>query len=348
MRDYKEHLLHSGASIEDALYRLNILAKDAVLFIVDADQKLLGSLTDGDVRRGLLKGARLQDKVEKIIQAKPKFIRKGEKNIEKIISLRDKNFRIIPVVNDYNVVINVINFGLLKSYLPIDAVIMAGGKGMRLRPLTENTPKPLLKIGDKPIIEYNIDQLSKFGIDDFWVAINYLGEQIKNHLQKTYNTNIQIEFIKESKPLGTIGALSLIKNFKHDHILLTNADVLTNLDYEHFFLHFLQQDADFSVVSIPYKVNVPYAVLETTNGHVLSLKEKPTYTFYSNAGIYLMKRELVEYLPDADFYNATDLMECLIAEGKRVISYPLMGYWLDIGKPEDFEKAQRDILQLKL
>ena len=139
----------------------------------------------------------------------------------------------------------------------------------------------------------------------------------------------------------------MIKNFKNDNILLTNSDILTNLNYEHFFLDFISQDADLSVVTIPYSVDIPYAVIETLNNDIKSFKEKPTYTYYSNGGIYLMKKSVLKYLPEESFFNATDLMELLIEKGKKIISYPLSDYWLDIGKHEDYEKAQKDIKHIK-
>ncbi|WP_298542668.1 nucleotidyltransferase family protein [uncultured Aquimarina sp.] len=347
MRNYKEHLLETESTIKQALVRLDKLASDAILFIVDKEDKLIGSLTDGDVRRGLIKGITIEDKVNDIIQENPRYIRKGEENIQKIIEYREGNFKIIPVLSQEDKVVNVINFRKLRSYLPIDAVIMAGGKGTRLRPLTENTPKPLLKVGDKPIMEHNLDRLALYGIDDFWVSVKYLGEQIENYFGNGVTRNTKIDYVWEDEPLGTIGAVSKIKNFEHDYILVTNSDILTNLDYESFFLDFIELKADLSVVTIPYQVNIPYAVLETDNGRVKSFKEKPTYTYYSNGGIYLMKRSALRFLPNDSFFNATDLMEKLINEGLKVVSYPLTGYWLDVGKHEDFERAQRDINKIK-
>jgi dTDP-glucose pyrophosphorylase len=347
MRHYKEHLIPSGTSIREALKVLNELAKDAISFVVDENDKLIGSLTDGDVRRGLIKGAELEQQVDDIIQSHPRFIRKGEQDIEKVIEYRENNFKVIPILDKDNRIVNVINFGKLKSYLPVDVVVMAGGKGTRLRPLTEKTPKPLLKVGDKPILEHNIHRLSLFGIDDYWISVNYLGEQIEDYFGNGKHKNLNIDYVWENEPLGTIGSVSKIDNFIHDYVLVTNSDILTNLDYEDLFLRFKEEEADFAVVTIPYKVDVPYAVLETTNGHVMSFKEKPTYTYYSNGGIYLMKREVTERIPKDSFYGATDLMEELIADGKKVLSYPLSGYWLDIGKPEDFEKAQEDIKTIK-
>ena len=347
MRDYKEHLISSTTVIKDALIKLDILASDAILFIVDENNILIGSLTDGDIRRGLIKGVAIDSFVTDVIQANPKFIKYGDRDISKIISYRESNFTILPVLNNKNQVISIINFRNKRSYLPLDAVIMAGGKGTRLLPLTIDVPKPLLKVGEKPIMEHNLDRLSLYGIDNYWFSLNYLGEQIEEYFKNGKEKNIKINYVWENKPLGTIGALSKIKNFQNDNILLTNSDILTNLDYEHFFLDFIRQDADFSVVTIPYHVDIPYAVLETLNNNITSFKEKPTYTYYSNGGIYLMKKSVLKFLPEDSFFNATDLMELLIKKGKKIISYPLSGYWLDVGKHEDYEKAQKDIKQIK-
>lgn len=343
----ENHFIHSGSKIKVALEKLNTLGKDAILFVINDKTELFGSLTDGDVRRGLLKGFNIDSKIDDIIQSNPRFIRKGERNITKLIDYRTNNFKILPVLaKDSDQIVNIINFRKLKSYLPIDTVIMAGGKGTRLLPLTEKTPKPLLKIGDKPIMEHNIDRLASYGIDDFWVTLNYLGEQIKDYFKNGFSKNIKINYVWENQPLGTIGSVSQIDNFEHDYILVTNSDLLTNIDYEAFFLDFVDKDADLSVVSIPYKVNIPYAVLELKSGQVESFKEKPTYTYYSNGGIYLMKKEVLKNIPKETFFNATDLMQKLIQNNKNVVTFPLMGYWLDIGKHEDFDKAQDDIKSL--
>lgn len=344
---YKKHLLAKGHKIKDALTLLDNLAKDAIIFIVDENEKLIGSLTDGDVRRGLLKGFGVDDLVENIIQQNPKFIRKGERDIKRVVEFRENNFRIIPILDKDDRIVNVINFRKIKSYLPVDAVIMAGGRGERLRPLTDLVPKPLLKVGDKPILEHNLNRLCLFGIDDFWITVKYLGEQIEAYFGNGEERNTIIQYIYETEPLGTIGSVSKIKNFIHDYILVTNSDLLTNIDYEHYFLDFIKQDADFSVATIPYRVDIPYAVLETSNGHVVNFKEKPTYTYYSNGGIYLMKKELLKLIPIEKHYNTTDLMEELIKIGKKVVSYPLEGYWLDIGKHEDYLKANNDINFIK-
>jgi len=347
MRSYKEHLILNGSTIKQALGVLNDLSQDAILFVVDDNDKLIGSLTDGDVRRGLLNDFTVESKIEEIIQPNPRYIRKGNYDIQKIIKYREEEYRVIPVLDDNDVVINVINFRYIKSYLPIDAVIMAGGRGQRLQPLTDTMPKPLLKIGNKPIMEHNLNRLAMYGIDDFWVSVKYLGEQIECYFGSGKQKNINIEYVWENEPLGTIGAVAQISNFKHDYVLITNSDLLTNIDYEQFFLEFIKQGADLAVLTIPYQVAIPYAVLETEKGEVKSFKEKPTYTYYSNGGIYLMKKEMTHLIPKSKFYNATDLMEELLNQNKKIISFPFSGYWLDVGKHEDFEKAQIDINNIK-
>lgn len=343
MNSLSTYLILSGSTVLEALEQLNNQIFDPILFVVNRDNQLIGSLTDGDIRRGLLLGKKTEDTVNDIIHKNPKFIRKGEKDINKIIEYRNRNIRVLPILDKNHCVVNVISFRELKSYLPVDAVIMAGGRGERLRPLTDDVPKPLLEVGEKPILEHNIDRLRLYGIDDFWVTLRYLSNQIVNYFGDGSSKDIHIEYVHETEPLGTIGSVSTIKNFIHDFVLVTNSDLLTNIDYEHFFLDFIKEDADMSVVTIPYSVDIPYGVLETNNGHVINFREKPTYTYYSNGGIYLIKKEILQHIPFAKHYNATDLMKYLMDNHKKVISYPLSAYWLDIGRHEDYIKAQKDI-----
>ena len=343
MKKYNRHLILKGSNVKNALIKLNKISKDAILFVVDKNDKLIGSLTDGDIRRSLLKGHDIESKIDDIIQPNPKYIRKSNYKIRDIVELRKNNYRIIPVVDDDDRIVNILNFRFLKSFLPIDVVIMAGGRGQRLKPLTDKLPKPLLMVGDKPIIEHNIDRLKKFGIEDVWISINYLGDMIEQYFGSRMEKDININYVREVIPSGTIAAVSTINNFKNDYILVTNSDLLTNIDFEQFFIEFLKQNADLAILAIPYKVNVPYAVLDSKNGKVKNLVEKPTFTYFSNGGVYLFKRELINLIPKNKFYNATDFLEDLIKNNFNVISFPFSGYWLDIGRHEDYKKAQMDI-----
>lgn len=347
MLNYKKHLIKSESLIKEALVQLEKLAEDAIIFVVDQNEKLIGALTDGDIRRGLINGVGINDSINIVLKKNPRFFRKDNYKIEQVVEYRDAFFRIIPILDMEDRIIKVINFRNVRSYLPIDVVIMAGGRGQRLMPFTKNKPKPLLQVGDKPIIEHNLDRLAIFGVDYFWISVNYLGEQIEDYLGNGHHKNVSIEYIKEDKPLGTIGSISLIKKFYHEYVLIINSDILTNIDYEHFFMKFIKKDADMAVVTIPYQVNIPYAVLETRNGNVVNFKEKPTYTYYSNGGIYLIKKSMLKHIPQNEYFNATDLMETLIQNGNNVISYPLVGYWLDIGSHDDYKKAQAEILNIK-
>ena len=346
--DWKKHLVHEHITLLDAIQQLDRLPQDAILFLHNDRTELVGSLTDGDVRRGILKGVDLQSSAFQFCQKNPRFLRQNDTSIEQIKTFRQQNLKIVPILApDSNQIVGLINFRITCSQLPIDVVIMAGGEGQRLRPLTLKTPKPLLYIGDKPIIQYTLDSLMYFGIKHIWLSVNYLAEQFTSLTEK-YQDKIELALVKEDRPLGTLGSVSLVKSFINETVLVCNSDLLTNLNYESFYQDFVVSGADFSVVSIPYDVEIPYAVLEVADNRILGLKEKPTYTYYSNGGIYLMKREILDLIPANEVFSATDMMELLIEKGYKVRSYYHTGYWLDIGKHEDFKKAQEDIKQLKL
>jgi dTDP-glucose pyrophosphorylase/CBS domain-containing protein len=347
--DFAKNIINEQSTLKEALEKLNSLAsRDSLtLFVTDAGHALVGTLTDGDIRRGLLSGITLADVVGKIMQRKFKFIRRNGFDIAFIEELRKKEIELIPLLNEENQIIKIIDLNRKKSILPLDAMIMAGGEGTRLRPLTLDIPKPLVQIGGKAIIDYNIDRLDDYGVDNFFVSIKYLGEKIKAHLGDGSDRELRISYTREEKPLGTIGALTLVENFQHDVILIMNSDLLTNIDFEDFYKSFMDGGADMGVASIPYQMSVPYAVFELDNMDVKSLKEKPTYTYYSNAGIYLIRKKLIDLIPRDRLYNATDLMDEVIARKMKLVHYPILGYWLDIGKYEDYYKAQEDIKHIK-
>lgn len=345
--NFRKHLINRDSTIKYALELLSNIGMETILFAINDKGQLIGSLTDGDIRRGLLNEISLNSSILEIINPNPKYLRKDSYSIDEINKLRDNNYMVVPVVNSSDIILNIISFSSMNSYLPIDVVIMAGGLGSRLKPLTDKTPKPLLKIGDKTIIDYNIDRLISFGVDDFWISVRYLADQIKDHFGNGNTRNVSIEYVSEDNPLGTIGAVSKINNFRHDYVLVTNSDILTNLNYESFFKDFIEKDADMSVVTIPYDVEIPYAVMETKTNKILSFIEKPTYTYYSNGGIYLIKKSILKNIPKNKLFNSTDLMELLLEKKLNLISYPMHNYWLDIGKPKDYLKAQNDIKHIK-
>lgn len=344
----KKHLFSIKDNVRNALIRLNELSADAILIVVNDDNVLKGSLTDGDLRRGFISGLGFEDALDKFIQPNPKFIFEDDFNQELLETYRKNNYKIIPIVNKDMEVVDILNFKTRSTLLPVDAVLMAGGEGKRLRPLTENTPKPLLKVGDKPIIEYNVDRLAQVGIKNIYLSINYLGEQLEAYFKDGEERNLNIQYIKEVKPMGTIGSVHLVEQFEHNEIIVMNSDLLTNIDFADFYKTFKEADADMAVAATIYSVNIPYAVLETDEGQkVRSLKEKPRYNYYSNAGIYILKKELLKMIPKDTFFDITDLMEQILGMNFNIVTYPINGYWLDIGKPDDFRKAQEDIKHIK-
>ena len=223
---------------------------------------------------------------------------------------------------------------------------MAGGLGSRLKPLTDKIPKPLLKIGDKEIISYNFDRLSQFGINSQYITLNYMSEKIISFCNN-YKSDINFTFIKEKKFLGTAGSIALINEFTNDFILLMNSDILTNIDYEDFYLSFIDSNCDMMVASIAYPVKLPYAIFNINKNQITSFTEKPVNTYYANAGIYLIKRELLKLIPKNVKYDATDLMNDVIKNNGIINHYPITSYWLYIGKHEDFKKAQEEVSHIK-
>lgn len=339
--EYKKHLVSKDLNFNEALKILEKL-DDKILFIVDSNGKLIGSLTDGDVRRSILKKDFDFRTINNCYSDKPNYLVDKKFGPLEIINLKKRGINIIPIVDDDLHVIDIYSSSIYKSYLPVDVVIMAGGKGTRLRPLTLKTPKPLLFVGDKAIINHNIDNLITYGVKNFIVSVNYLKEQVIGHLEGTYK-NLNLSYIKEEYPMGTIGCLSKGEEFLNDTILLTNSDLLTNVDYEQFYIDFIKSNADLSIVTVPYQISIPYGVVQSKENFVKKIVEKPTYTYYSNAGIYLFKREIINLIPKNKRYNATELIEDLILMKRKVVTYPFSGYWLDIGKHEDFKKANKDV-----
>lgn len=343
-------LISSSASAREALRQLDSFGIMApVLFIHDGEEKIIGSLTDGDIRRGLLKDLKIDDNVTKFMFQDFRYLEDKKYNKTDIQVFQNRNLRFIPVLNSDKKLVRILDVNHIKANLPLSAVIMAGGKGERLLPLTEKTPKPMLKVGSKPIIEHNIDRLIKFGISEIIISVRYLGEQIMEYFGDGSSKSIEIRYITEDKPLGTIGAIKQIDSFKNDEILLMNSDLLTDIDFEHFYETFTNEKADMAVATVSYDVNVPYAVMEFSAGKQVSgFKEKPKYTYFSNAGIYLLRKQLIEMIPSDEKYDATDLMNAVIANNQKLIAEPIHGYWLDIGRMEDFFKAQEDIKFLRI
>jgi len=348
MNDFSKYLIDKSTSAYEAWAKLDALCRDGdllTLFVMDG-KKLIGTLTDGDILRFLINNDSLPISVENMMQRNFRFIHPDEKDIQKIKELRNSGIELIPCIDSNGELVRIFNLRLKKSLLPIDAVLMAGGKGERLRPLTEKTPKPLLKVGEKTIIDYIVDNLITYGVESIHVTTNYLAEQIEEHF-KAERQGIKVNCVREKEFFGTIASVKLIPDLKNDDILVMNSDLFTNIDFEDFYMHFKESEADMSAAAIPYSVNIPYGIFELDGRKIQGIKEKPTYNYYANAGIYLIKKSLLDLIPKDEFFNAIDFINLLISKGKVVVRYPLVGYWIDIGKPEDYQKAKDIVKHIK-
>lgn len=295
----KTHIINKNDTLLDALKKINTLYPEPlVLFVIDDDKRMVGTLTDGDSRRAMIAGASVNEKAENVMHRDFNYMRDDEVNfVQELRHQKELNMKLVPILDKQRHIVDIMNLEKYKTMLPVDAVMMAGGKGERLRPLTEKIPKPLLPVGDKAIIDHNVDRLINYGIQHISVTVNYLKEQIEEHFAQPHN-GVQVQTVREPKYLGTIGSIRFVPQFYNDTVLLMNSDVFTNIDYEDFFLHFQQHDAEMSVAAIPYNVSIPYGILDLDGRNIQGLLEKPKYTYYANAGIYLIKRDALEEIPN--------------------------------------------------
>lgn len=347
MKNYSSHLIFSHSSLKDGLICINQISDGVLcLFVLDNNERLVGTLTDGDIRRALIRGVHLEDPIVTAMERNFQFIFLDDVTPSQIRTYRSNGIKLLPCLDENGLIKKIYDLVAKESVLPIDAVLMAGGKGERLRPLTDNTPKPLLMVGDKTIIDHNVDRLIQYGVEHINVTVNYLAEQIESHFEKERD-GINISCVREKKYLGTMGSVKFIKTFYHDTVLVMNSDLFTNVDFEDFYTHHVENEADISVAAIPYSVSVPYGILESDERIIRGLREKPTYNYYANGGIYLIKRKLFDLIPDDMFFDATDFIELLIDKKYKVVRFPLIGYWIDIGKPEDYKKVQELVKHIK-
>lgn len=332
----KQHLINTDSTVGDALQQLNSLSgANMTLVAVDKEMRPEGTLTDGDIRRALLAGVTLAMPVHRAMNRNFVSVKESEIASDSFTRLRAAGIRLLPVTSADGKLAELVDLDRCRGRLPLSALLMAGGKGERLRPETLSVPKPLLPLHGKAVIDYNIDLLRSYGIGDITVATRYLSEKIIAHFEGT-----GVKCVVEKKPLGTIGALSLIGGMPFNDILVMNSDLLTDAPIDEMLRHHSTTASAVTVAAIPYTVSVPYAILDTDGNQVTALQEKPTYSYYANAGIYILSREAVALVDRDEPVDATDLIALAIARGLRVTYFPLSGTWIDIGTPTDFRHAE--------
>lgn len=349
MRDVKSIVLNKEDTILKALELLDLYALRIVL-IVDEDNHLLGSVTDGDIRRGLLKGQDLHASVETIMHTTPYSIEQDTLTNRQIFEImREKHYLALPIIKNGQL-INVITLDDLirKSKKENPVFIMAGGFGTRLRPLTDTCPKPMLPVGGKPLLETIILSLKAQGFYKFYISTHYLPEVIQNHFADGEKFDVEIKYVHEDEPLGTGGALSLLPRHEIDlPFVVINGDVLTNMNFGKLIDFHDSQKAVATMCVREFQYQIPYGVVNSEQNVIQSMTEKPSYYFDINTGIYVISPELLDQV-DAQFIGMPTILEQQIQHNNKVASYPLHEYWLDIGQMEDYNRAQRDIHLLGL
>ena len=338
------------ASLREVISALNRNLKGIVL-LLDDERKLLGSLTDGDVRRAFLAGAGLEDSALSLVEqkkdshfSKPITARLDESKANLLMMMKKHSIRQVPLLDDQGRVADLVIMADLVPYgdCSLQAVVMAGGKGTRLMPMTSNTPKPMLPLGDRPLLELILDQLKHAGINQVKIATHYLAERIQEHFGDGSGFGLELDYINEKQPLGTAGALGLIQ-YSQDPLLVINGDVLTKVNFRAMLEFHRETQAKLTVGVRKYDLGVPYGVVECDGAIVTSLKEKPVQSFFVNAGIYLIEPKALALVPNNQAFDMTDLVQLLLKENLCVSSFPIHEYWLDIGQRDDYARAQEDI-----
>ena len=343
MRDYKELLIGPTALISEAAKIIDS-GQLGIALVSDSQNRLIGIVTDVDIRKGLVRGITIDHKVSMIMTDSPEVAYINDSRDLILKKLEQKCLRQIPVIDDDGLVVGVEYLkDLYAKPEPIKnkVVIMAGGVGQRMLPLTKETPKPLLRVGEKPILGTILHNLCEYGFEDIYLMVNYLSDKIEEYVN-SINFASKINVIKESEALGTCGSLSLLPREQFDApFMVMNADLLTNINFEHLMDFHEHINADVTMCVKEYDVQMPYGAVEMEGYLLKRLTEKPTFTCNVNAGIYVLNQNAFEYVPST-FYNMTDLCESMIADGKKVSCFPIREFWMDIGQKEDYERAQKE------
>ena len=332
--------------IRDAMRKMDA-GGAAILLIAEADNRLLGVLTDGDIRRAILRGNELQGPVSRFMNPNPVshvgLISKMEA-LRVINTSRSHLINHLPIVDQDGQILDLILRHALSEQEPlaVDALIMAGGLGQRLRPLTDVMPKPMLPVGGRPLMELIIERLRNAGIQRMALTTHYMPELIVNYFGDGTRFGVDITYINEPEPLGTAGALGLLAPTTSS-LLVVNGDVLTAVDYQAFVAFHREQGADFTLAVHQHEFQVPYGVVETQDFGVTRITEKPVYSYLVTAGIYLIEPKVLRLMPSNQSYDMPDLISSAIEAGLRVVSFPVHEYWMDIGAPDDYQQAQLDV-----
>ena len=346
-KDWRKALVKKDFSLREVMATID-KAELQIALVVDDNNKLLGLITDGDIRRAILQGKPLEAKAAEIMTKNPQTaaIDTGRKRLEHILTNQDIHH--IPILNSDGVVIDLVTKLWLEQKASYDnqVFLMAGGLGSRLGKLTKNTPKPLLKIGGKPILETIIENFVKQGFNKISLSVNYKKEQIKDYFQDGSDFGAKIDYIDEEKRLGTCGSLSLLSEKPKLPFFVMNADLLTKTDFVSMLEFHNKHQALATMALRKYEIQIPYGVVETEAEEITALKEKPIERYFINAGIYVLEPEAIDYIPKNEYYDMTQLLSQLLEFKQTISSYPIDTYWLDIGRLNELEQANSEYSKL--
>lgn len=343
MKNIKDIIVKESISILEVLKIIDKSSKQ-IAIVVDDNDKLLGTISDGDIRRALLKNIPLTESVKKIYFRNPTVASINDSKEEIINICKLKKIHQIPIVDakDNLVGLEILDELITKEKKLNKVILMVGGLGTRLQPLTENTPKPMLEVGNKPILQTIVEKFAEYGYTNIVMCINYKAHVIKDFFGDGAQFGVSINYITEEKRMGTAGALSLLNHKMKEPFFVMNGDLLTNINFEHLHDFHLSNNSVGTMCVRDYDLQVPFGVVSTENTKILSIDEKPVQKFFVNAGIYMLNPEVLDYIPQNKFYDMPTLFNKLISENEKVISFPLREYWLDVGQIDEFEKAKKE------
>ncbi len=348
--DVAELCIGADSSLRDAIAQID-RSRRGVVLVVDPQGRLTDLLTDGDVRRLVLADAdldvsvgRLRERRQGSPYAAAVAARVGSDRGTLLSIMRRRGIRHLPLLDERERVVGLVTLEelLARPGLPLEAVIMAGGKGSRLRPLTEDLPKPMLPVGDRPLLEHTIDQLKRAGIGRVHITTHYKPEKITEHFRDGTGFGIEVRYLSETRALGTAGALALLEE-RDEPLLVINGDILTNVDFRAMLTYHQEHEAALTVATRREQLSVPYGVVDCEGVEVRRLTEKPELRFFVNAGIYLIQPSALRLVPSDSRFDMTGLIDRVLAEGEAVVAFPIHEYWRDIGRPPDYSQAQRDV-----
>ena len=340
---WRDSIVKINTPIKVAIERLNKVGIKIAL-VLDDDYRLLGTISDGDFRRGILSGLSLEDTVEKIMNKNPRTVSEDAGRLEILKVMTDTKILQIPIIDKNSFVVGLHlwdDISVQAKYSNV-MVIMAGGKGSRLHPQTENRPKPMLLVAGIPILEHIIQQARSQGFNHFIIAINYLGEIIEKYFKDGQKFGVKIEYLHEDVPLGTAGALSLLSSKPERAFIVTNGDVITDINYSDFLEYHTAQNAAATVAVHTYEFQIPYGVVQINGLEVESYEEKPIISSLINAGVYALEPDILDYIKEPRYRDMPEILEISRDLKKKVIVYPLHESWIDIGRPIDLEIANKN------